>query len=380
MVPSCSTHPSILFVLQVPTFLVTMSHRKTPARKRAGTSRNEPPPPLSQLPLRKWFSTNEIWKSYLDVFSKLHVLKPRYLSEGLLSEDKYKVFWKLVDQQGLRPLLFMKERYYPRMMAVVATTLRLTDTLDNVGNEEFYLRFWIASVTYTVTLEELASLWGLQNNGLRFKGGSSRPREYDHWDGESSQEPLQVSKIGRGKYSVGRMDTDHRLLHYMLSYIWLPRKRNHGVLIEEDLFILKVMVEEVELNWPYLLAHRLMQYTNNSLRISTPLGVQPWAWHALDQDGQRCSGGQKGRKNKAVTEDIPSYSGTGPDTQIPPGFMEAFAEGMHAFNTGWEEKTERADKRLSVVEGRVSSQAGEIQLLREDMRLFFFSRNAQSEN
>ncbi|MED6222030.1 hypothetical protein PIB30_060587 [Stylosanthes scabra] len=55
-------------------------------------------------------SSKKILKSYLDIFSKLPVLKPKYLSEGLLPEDKYEVFWKLVDQQGLRPLLFMKER------------------------------------------------------------------------------------------------------------------------------------------------------------------------------------------------------------------------------------------------------------------------------
>ncbi|MED6160441.1 hypothetical protein PIB30_051529 [Stylosanthes scabra] len=83
---------------------------KTSARKPARNPSNDPPLSLSQLPLRKWFNNKEILKSYLDIFSKLPVLKPRYLSEGLLSEDKYEVFWKLVDQQGLRPLLFMKER------------------------------------------------------------------------------------------------------------------------------------------------------------------------------------------------------------------------------------------------------------------------------
>ncbi|MED6132334.1 hypothetical protein PIB30_018172 [Stylosanthes scabra] len=250
-------------------------------------------------------------------------------------------------------------------------------------------------------LEELASLWGLQNDGLRFKGGSSRPREYDHWDGESSQGPLRISKIGGGKYSVGEMRTDHRLLHYMLSYIWLSRKGNHGVLTEEDVFILRVMVHEVELNWPYLLAHRLMWYTNNSwesnlghgmlwtkvfehfnLDLSGEEAVEVGEENAItarhvNKMGKGAVAVRKGRKNKVVVEGTFSHSGTGPNTHIPPGFMEAFAEGIHAFNTGWDEKTEWADKRLSVVEGRVSSQADEIQSLGENMRLYL-SRNAQS--
>ncbi|MED6136136.1 hypothetical protein PIB30_053272 [Stylosanthes scabra] len=50
--------------------IVKMSHRKITAGKPARNSRNEPPPPLSQLPLRKWFTTNEVWKSYVEGFSK----------------------------------------------------------------------------------------------------------------------------------------------------------------------------------------------------------------------------------------------------------------------------------------------------------------------
>ncbi|MED6162534.1 hypothetical protein PIB30_071397, partial [Stylosanthes scabra] len=84
--------------------------RKDLARKPARNPSNDPPLPLSQLSLQKWFNSKEILKSYLDIFSKLPVLKPRYLSEDLLPEDKYEVFWNLVDQQGLRPLLFTKER------------------------------------------------------------------------------------------------------------------------------------------------------------------------------------------------------------------------------------------------------------------------------
>ncbi|MED6196682.1 hypothetical protein PIB30_049613 [Stylosanthes scabra] len=137
-----------------------MSRRKSTAHKSANNPSDNPPLSLSRLPLRKWFNSKEILKSYLDIFSKLPILKPKYLSEGLLPEDKYEVFWKLVDQQGLRPLLFMKERYYPRMMRVVATSLWLADKLNDAGEGEFYLRFWIGGVAYTITLEELASLWG----------------------------------------------------------------------------------------------------------------------------------------------------------------------------------------------------------------------------
>ncbi|MED6205614.1 hypothetical protein PIB30_019364 [Stylosanthes scabra] len=323
---------------------------KTSARKLARNSHNDPPLSLSQLPLPKWFNTKEILKSYLDIFSKLPILKPRYLSEGLLLEDKYEVFWNLVEQQGLRPLLFMKERYYPRMMRVVATSLSLADKLNDVGDGEFYLRFWIGGVTYTIKLEELASLWGLPNNGVRFKGGHLCPKSYNHWSGKYSRDVLNVTYIGGGKYSVGEMSTDHHLLHYMLSYLWLPRKGNHGVLTEEDVFIMRAMVEETELNWPYLLAYRLMHYASSSLEPS--LG-HDMLWtkifehfkfdlsdeeviyvteenaitsRSLNKMGKYTVVDRKGKKNKAVVENAPSQSGTSLDSQVTPELMEVFAE------------------------------------------------------
>ncbi|MED6206997.1 hypothetical protein PIB30_031783 [Stylosanthes scabra] len=375
-----------------------MSRRKSTTHKSANTPSDNPPLSLSRLPLRKWFNSKEILKSYLDIFSKLPVLKPRYLSEGLLPEDKYDVFWKLVDQQGLTPLLFMKERYYPRMMRVVATSLWLADKLNDAGEGEFYLRFWIGGVTYTITLEELASLWGLPNNGIRFKGGHLRPKEYDHWSGKHSQNVLNVSYIGEGKYSVGEMSNDHRLLHYMLSYLWLPRKGNHGALTEEDVFIMRAMVEETELNWPYLLAYRLMHYASSSLEPSFGNGML-WTkifehfvfdlsdeeviyvtkenaitLRSLNKMGRDTVVDRKGKKNKAVAENAPSQSGTSFDSQVTPEFMEMFAEKMHIVNANWDKKMERVDKRLKVIESHIVSQAEEFQSLEASMNTHFSQR------
>ncbi|MED6183523.1 hypothetical protein PIB30_038645 [Stylosanthes scabra] len=356
---------------------------------------------MGRLKTTKWFTTNEFWKSYLDTFSKLPVPKPRYLLEGLISEDKYEVFWKLVDLQGLRPLLHMKERYYPRMMRVVATTLQQKDSLDDVGNGEFYLRFWIAGTTYTITLDELATVWGLQNDRIFYKGGNHRPKEYDFWSGADSQDLLNITYIGGGKYSVGEMSTDHRLLHYMLSYLWLPRKGNHGVLTEDDTFVIGAMVKEVELNWPYLIAHRLMRYTDNSWESHLGHGMlwtKIFEYFNLDLSGEEAVemgeeneitarhvnkmgrgavAAKKGKKSKADAENVPSQSGTSLDSQITSDAMDVFAGKMHAFNIDWDKKMERVDKRLKVVEGRIASQAEGLQYLEESMNTHF-SRRAQS--
>ncbi|MED6153253.1 hypothetical protein PIB30_100090 [Stylosanthes scabra] len=152
------------------------------------------------------------------------------------------------------------------------------------------------------------------------------------------------------------MKTDHRLLHYMLSYLWLPRKGNHGVLTEEDAFILRVMVEEVKFNWPYFLAHRMMQYTNNSWETHLGHGMlwtKVFKYLNLDLSGEeviyiteenaitsrnlnKMDRGtvavRKGRKDKAVAENVPSCFGTNANSQFTSKAMDVFAERMHAFN------------------------------------------------
>ncbi|MED6115974.1 hypothetical protein PIB30_095814 [Stylosanthes scabra] len=70
-----------------------MSRRKTPAVKLTSAP-CKVPPPLSQVLLRRWFTNKENWEEFQNFYSKMPILKPRYLSEGLQLEDKYPVFWR----------------------------------------------------------------------------------------------------------------------------------------------------------------------------------------------------------------------------------------------------------------------------------------------
>ncbi|MED6224557.1 hypothetical protein PIB30_085270 [Stylosanthes scabra] len=65
------------------------------------------------------------------------------------------------------------------------------------------------------------------------------------------------------------MSTDHRLLLYVLSYVLLPRKSNHGTATEEDLLILWAIVNEKQIHWPYLMAHRMLCYSQGKVCFGT---------------------------------------------------------------------------------------------------------------
>ncbi|MED6187412.1 hypothetical protein PIB30_076152 [Stylosanthes scabra] len=368
-----------------------MSRRKTPAVKLKNVP-SKYPPQLSQLPLRKWFANKELWEDYQSFYSKMPILPPRFLSEGLLPEDKYPEFWELLDHQGLRPLLFTRERYYPRMMAAVATTLWLHDGVyDSKGDGEFWLRFWLVGFKYTLDLDQLSSILGLRNSRVLFKGGGEVPQRLTSFDSETATQRLRVSRITRKKYSVSAMRTDHRLLQYMLSYIWLPRRGNHGVLTEEDLIILWAMVRKVTLNWPYLNARHLVNWTTSCLtKIFEHPGVNLSGEEVVLVDDKNAitthHSNKMGRGPKATAEENEDAGegsshpqNVGSSTHSPPGFMESFTQGMQSFRSSWRENVQGIHQRLDDCESRLSIRDKKIQEFGNDMRRFF-SRAAQSED
>ncbi|MED6177142.1 hypothetical protein PIB30_095151, partial [Stylosanthes scabra] len=90
----------------------------------------------------------------------------------------------------------------------------------------------------------------LRNEGATFKGGNNPHRTWNEFDRMEAVRELRLEPAASGKYAVSRMSTDHRLLLYVLSYILLPRKSNHGTATEEDLLILWAIIKEKQIHWP----------------------------------------------------------------------------------------------------------------------------------
>ncbi|MED6171583.1 hypothetical protein PIB30_042035 [Stylosanthes scabra] len=347
-----------------------MSRRKTPAVKLKNVSRKDPPQ-LSQLPLRKWFANKELWEDYQSFYSKMPILPPRFLSEGLLPEDKHPELWELLDHQGLRPLLSARERYYPHMMAAVATTLRVHDRIyDSEGDGEFRLRFWLAGFKYTLDLDQLGSILGLRNSGVLLKGGSEVSTRLTSFDSEIAAQRLRVSRITGKKYSVSAMKMDYRLLQYMLSYIWLPRRGNHGVLTEEDLIILWAMVQKTKI------------FEHLGVDLSSEEAVLVDDKNAITTRHLNKMGrGPKAaaERNEEAGEGSLHSQNVGSSTHFQTRFMESFTQGMQSFRSYLSENVQGMHRRLDGCESRLSIRDKEIQEFGNDMR-GFFSRAPQSED
>ncbi|MED6129237.1 hypothetical protein PIB30_106023 [Stylosanthes scabra] len=212
--------------------------KQTGKRTRVDPNAPPAPPRLSQMPVESWFEEDDERTAYQERLSRMEILVPKY---------------------------------YPRFVAAAYTTVSIFDTLRADGTGDFRFRFKLGGREYILTLQHLADIWGLLNEGATFKSGNNPHGTWDEFDKLEAAEFLNLGPAVSGKYSVSRMSTIHRLLLYMVSYVLLPRKRNHGTATEEDLPIIWAMAQGKQINWPYLIAHKMVKYSRGAVSILTSL-------------------------------------------------------------------------------------------------------------
>ncbi|MED6164281.1 hypothetical protein PIB30_088166 [Stylosanthes scabra] len=235
--------------------------KQTGRRTRVDPNALPMPPRLSQLPEERWFDDDNERLAYDERLSKMEIFPPKFIGDGVLPDEKYPEFWRLIDIQGLRPFLYMRERYYPRFVAAAYTTMFIRDNLNDDGSGSFVFGFRPGGRNYEFPLTTLANVWGLKNEGVTSKGGNNPNGTWNEFNKLDAIRGLRLEHAAPGKYAISRISTDDRLLMYVLSYMLLSRKSNHDSASEEYLLILWAMVQEKQIHWPYLMAYRMLRYS-----------------------------------------------------------------------------------------------------------------------
>ncbi|MED6179030.1 hypothetical protein PIB30_113222, partial [Stylosanthes scabra] len=76
----------------------------------------------------------------------------------------------------------VKSWYYPRFVAAAYITVSIFDTLRADGTGDFRFRFKLGGREYILTLQHLADIWGLQNEGATFKSGNNPHGTWNEFD------------------------------------------------------------------------------------------------------------------------------------------------------------------------------------------------------
>ncbi|MED6127250.1 hypothetical protein PIB30_086288 [Stylosanthes scabra] len=120
------------------------------------------PSRLSQMPVERWFDDENERLAHDERLSRMEILPPKFIGDGVLPDEKYPEFWRLIDIQGLRPFLYMRERYYLRFVTGAYTTMFIRDNLNDEGNGGFSFDFKLGGRSYEFPLSTLATIWGFE--------------------------------------------------------------------------------------------------------------------------------------------------------------------------------------------------------------------------
>ncbi|MED6177589.1 hypothetical protein PIB30_099607 [Stylosanthes scabra] len=193
-----------------------MPRVKRPTKKsRGGSSSMEPPP--QDHPLTQWFYNKEDFDLYLSDFAPRKVVPPRYLEPNFFDQHHYPNLLGILVRQNLVNYLKIKDGYYPDLIAIAYTTLDVEFEEDDL-------------VESGHTSEDFRRNYSKENACTMFN-----------------------VPIGTPKPTVGLLNVEHRLLHYFLTYVLVPRSGNHGLILDEDLEIMWKMVNGQQINWVHLI-------------------------------------------------------------------------------------------------------------------------------
>ncbi|MED6174747.1 hypothetical protein PIB30_071982 [Stylosanthes scabra] len=202
--------------------------KKTQKRSREGESSVEPPPP--NHPLAKWFHSNEDLIFFELRLAGRKEIPPRYLDPNLLASQNF---------SHLYEILTMQES-------------------NDQDPSEFSMVFRLGRNTYKLHCSRLASIWKLPLDGCLFEGGKI-PLEDWGYDKMRAMELFNLTQNEKSKIPCQPMNDEYRTLLYLVTYVLEPRISGHGNVADEDLVLMWAMVNEIKINWPYLILHHMLR-------------------------------------------------------------------------------------------------------------------------
>ncbi|MED6117357.1 hypothetical protein PIB30_109269 [Stylosanthes scabra] len=132
------------------------------------------------------------------------------------------------------------------------------------NKEDFDLYLSDFAPRKVVPPSELSAIWSLNYNGEKVESGHTSEDFRRNYSKENACTMFNIP-IGIPKPTVGLLNVEHRLLHYFLTYVLVPRSGNHGLILDEDLEIMWRMVNGQQINWVHLIvAHMRRTKPGNS--------------------------------------------------------------------------------------------------------------------
>ncbi|MED6154255.1 hypothetical protein PIB30_110472, partial [Stylosanthes scabra] len=89
-------------------------------------------------------------------------------------------------------------------------------------------------------------------------GGKVPLEDWSH-DKMRAMQMFNLTQNEKSKIPCQTMNDEYRTLLYLMTYVLEPRVSGHGNVTDEDLVLMWAMVNEIKINWPFLILHHILR-------------------------------------------------------------------------------------------------------------------------
>ncbi|MED6116690.1 hypothetical protein PIB30_102572 [Stylosanthes scabra] len=139
-------------------------------------------------------------------------------------------------------------------------------------DDDLEFTFKLGNNSYSIDSSILMDLWKLDYSGDTLILSDSH---IEHHKDYTRIEACNLFNIPFDvpKPTVGYLNIEHRLIHYLITYVLVPRLHNHGLILEEDLEIMWRMVKGKKLNWVVLIASHMQRTKGGKTSKGLPYAI-----------------------------------------------------------------------------------------------------------
>ena len=204
----------------------------------------------SQGVLEGWFAGNEEGiNAYIHETSRKQINIPKVLDFNWLKSEKLVETRAVLKHQKLKKMLELTGNVYPDLVKVFYTNL----TLDGKNVVSY-----VKGIKMKITSEVWNSVAGIKYAGLKVgKGNTSGIQEFNKLQYYKSCMRNPTESINR--FHAGHLNLTPRLVAYIIAWQLIPRGTNHAVLHEEDLILLYCIMNQIKVNWVFIVNEHMLK-------------------------------------------------------------------------------------------------------------------------
>ncbi|ESW06728.1 hypothetical protein PHAVU_010G071400 [Phaseolus vulgaris] len=209
------------------------------------------------LDYSRYFSTKRQMMVFDKMFHGRPVISPKAMHSPFFATVGFE-FQNLLNFQHLQPFLGMKLPYYEELVRVFYTNLKIPPLGE--------LAIEICGKRIHINQMDWMNIADLRYDGVKLTPGTI-PGECNFDRALALLSMLRGDVQGQNVRNVGSLKMNDWLLHYTWVHILCPRGRKFAQVLNEDIFMLWCIKNNIIINWPHYIMQHMMKCRDNNMLL-----------------------------------------------------------------------------------------------------------------